>query len=65
MKKPELEIQCCYGYYDENQLFAYVCNDPYLWVSGYDGVAKIKNKLKAKIRKMKLPYKLKFKWTLR
>ena len=64
MKKPELTIPCLYGYYTKNKLFAYVRSDPLgTRVMGKDA-ADAKNKLKNRIKKLKLPYKLKFEWKL-
>ena len=64
MKKPELIIPCLYGYYTKNKLFACVCSDPSgTRVMGKD-TTDAKNKLKNRIKKLKLPYKLKFKWKL-
>lgn len=64
MKKSELIVPCRYGYYTKNVLFAHVSSDPAgTWTIGKN-VTDVKNKLKSRIKKLKLPYKLKFQWIL-
>ena len=65
MKKSELIIPCLYGYYAKNKLFAYVnISDPTATTVRGKSVTDVKNKLKNRIKKLKLPYKLKFEWKL-
>ncbi|MCR4334310.1 MAG: hypothetical protein NUV47_01090 [Patescibacteria group bacterium] len=64
MKNPELIVSCLYGYYTKSKLFAYVAADPPSTTVRGTSVAEVKSKLKNRIKKLKLPYELKFQWIL-
>lgn len=64
MKKSELIISCYYGYYTKSKLFAYVGADPVGTTVKGVSATEVKSKLRNRIKKLKLPYKLKFKWLL-
>lgn len=69
MIKQELIIPCRYGYMKlrlkgtKTQMYAYVYNDPRLFVRAKN-LLDVKKKLKAIIKAMKLPFRLKFTWKL-
>lgn len=69
MVRQELTIPCYYGYRNsqskvtKTSMYGYVYNNPQIFVYGKN-LSDVKNKLITVIKKMKLPYKLKFTWKL-